>query len=89
MANFLPEPELRMHEAAVERDWNEVIRLQGLAAELERARDASDDAAMVKAGMDAIGLCGGPVRPPRRDVSEAAKAQLRPAIDALLAAMDP
>jgi len=25
-----------MHEAAVERDWNEVIRLQGLAAELER-----------------------------------------------------
>lgn len=87
MANFLPEPELRMHEAAGRRDWDEVIRLQALAADLERARDASDDAAMIKACMDAVGLRGGRVRPPRRDVPEAVRSRFRPAIDRLTAAM--
>jgi len=88
MANCLPERELRMHEAAVASDWNEVIRLQSLNAELERAGDSSDDAAKVKASMDAVGLHGGRVRPPRRDVPRTTRARLRRAIDALVATLD-
>jgi dihydrodipicolinate synthase/N-acetylneuraminate lyase len=87
MTNFLPEAELRMHEAAVARDWEEVVRLQALAAELERARDASDDAAMIKACMDLVGLRGGRVRPPRREVDPALVPALRTAIERLTVAL--
>lgn len=87
MTNFLPEPELWMHEAAVARDWNRVVRLQALAADLERARNASDDAATIKACMDAVGLRGGRVRPPRRDVDPGQLPGLREAIDRLRAAL--
>lgn len=87
MTNFLVEPELRMHTAALEADWPRVVRLQAMAAELERARRASDDAAMIKACMDVVGLHGGRVRPPRRDVSERERAPLRAAIDELTAAL--
>jgi hypothetical protein len=44
---------------------------------------AHDDAAMVKAAMDLVGLYGGRVRPPRRDVSPAGRAQLRSVMEAL------
>ena len=37
----------------------------------------SDDAAMVKAGLDLVGLYGGPVRPPRCDIEPAAREKLR------------
>ena len=59
------------------------MRLQALAAELERARDASDDAAMIKACMDLVGLRGGRVRPPRREVDPASLPALRTAIERL------
>jgi dihydrodipicolinate synthase/N-acetylneuraminate lyase len=66
--NFIPEPELEMHEAACRKEWGRVIELQEAVAALERVRDAHDDAAMVKAAMDLIGLKRGRVRPPRRDM---------------------
>lgn len=87
MTNFLPELELWLHAAAVARDWERCVRLQALAAELERARNASDDAAMIKACMDVVGLRGGRVRPPRRDVDPALLPGLRAAIDHLRAAL--
>lgn len=87
MTNFLVEPELWMHEAATKRDWDRVIRLQAMAAELERARQASDDAAMIKACMDAVGLDGGPVRPPRRTIAASMRPALASAIEALQTAL--
>lgn len=85
MTNFLPELELGLHEACVAGDWPRAVRLQALAADLERARNASDDAAMIKACMDVVGLHGGRVRPPRRDVEAATLPRLRAAIDDLRA----
>lgn len=92
MTNFLPELELWLHEAAVAGDWDRCIRLQRVAAGLERARNASDDAAMIKACMDIVGLRGGRVRPPRRDVDAEVIPTLRAAIErcrAELAALPP
>jgi dihydrodipicolinate synthase/N-acetylneuraminate lyase len=87
MTNFLSEPELLIHEAAVARDWDRVVALQALCAPLERARKASDDAAMVKASMDIVGLRGGRVRPPRLDVTPEAREVLRVEIERLQARM--
>lgn len=68
-SNFWPEPELEIHSAAERRDWDRVVALQRQCAPLERLRMESDDAAMVKGAMDFVGLKGGPVRPPRRNLS--------------------
>lgn len=87
MTNFLPELELWLHAAARNGDWAACIRLQAAAAALERARNASDDAAMIKACMDAVGLHGGRVRPPRRDVDPTIVPGLRVAIEHLRAAL--
>jgi 4-hydroxy-tetrahydrodipicolinate synthase len=70
MGNYLPQYELELHEAAQQRDWGRMIELQELVAPLERLRAMADDAASVKAGMDLVGLHGGPVRPPRVDLTE-------------------
>jgi len=75
-SNFLPGPELEMHAAAQEKDWDRIVALQEQVAPLERLRMAHDDAAMVKAAMDLVGLKGGRVRPPRRDVPTAGRAAL-------------
>ena len=70
-SNYWPEPELEMHEAATRQDWQRMVELQQLCEPLEKLRVLSDDAAAVKAGVDLVGLYGGPVRPPRRDISAA------------------
>jgi len=75
-SNFWPEPELEIHRAAQQRDWERIIAIQNQVAALERLRMAHDDAAMVKAAMDIVGLHGGRVRPPRRDLTAAARAAL-------------
>lgn len=82
-SNFYPEPELAIHDAAILRDWERVIQLQRRIAPLEQLRLAHDDAAMVKAGMDIVGLSGGRVRPPRRDAPQAARDSLRTALEQL------
>ena len=75
-SNFWPEPELAIHEAAQRADWPRTVELQRLCAPLERLRAESDDAAMVKGAMDLLGLDGGRVRPPRRDMDDDARAAL-------------
>jgi len=75
--NFWPEPELEIHEAARAGDWGRTVALQARCAPLERLRAESDDAAMVKAAMDVVGLRGGAVRPPRLDLTTEAREALR------------
>jgi dihydrodipicolinate synthase/N-acetylneuraminate lyase len=88
MANFLPEPELALHRACVAGDWDRAVRIQGLCAPLERARRAADDASVVKVSMDAVGLVGGLVRPPRIDLDPAAADQVRADVVALRTAWE-
>jgi 4-hydroxy-tetrahydrodipicolinate synthase len=81
--NFLPEHELQMHQAALRKDWVRIVELQNTVAPLEQLRMAHDDAAMVKAGMDLVGLNGGRVRPPRRDVPPEGRAAIRKVLEGL------
>ncbi|MBI2195350.1 MAG: dihydrodipicolinate synthase family protein [Planctomycetes bacterium] len=76
LVNFVPGYELEMHRAAQREDWDRMAMLQEKVAGLERLREVHGDAALLKAGLDLIGLAGGPVRPPRVDVSEAGRAEL-------------
>mgnify|MGYP001160062101 FL=1 len=78
--NFWPEPELAIHAAGVKGDWDTIIEIQQRVAVLEQLRLAHDDAAMVKAGMDLVGLAGGKVRPPRVDAPPEAREAFREAL---------
>ena len=86
MANFMPEPELALHRACVERDWDRAVRIQALCAPLERARRAADDASVVKVSMEAVGLTGGRVWPPRLDLDPQTAEDVRTGVTALQAA---
>jgi dihydrodipicolinate synthase/N-acetylneuraminate lyase len=77
LINFVPEHELALHRAGQERDWPRMVALQERLAPLERLRTAHGDAAMLKTAMDLVGLAGGPVRPPRRDVTAEGRAAIR------------
>ena len=81
--NFWPGPELELHAAALKQNWDQMIALQTQCAPLERLRMQSDDAAMVKASMDWVGLYGGPVRPPRRNITPESREQLSATLDDL------
>jgi dihydrodipicolinate synthase/N-acetylneuraminate lyase len=70
LINVVPKFELEMQEAGMQGDWERLIQLQRTVAPLEALRDRYGDAAMLKGGLDLIGLAGGPVRPPRVDMPE-------------------
>ena len=53
-----------------------MVELQDQLAPLERLRSRFDDAGMLKATMELIGLAGGPVRPPRVDLSTEEREQV-------------
>ena len=53
-----------------------MVELQDQLAPLERLRSRFDDAGMLKATMELIGLAGGPVRPPRVDLSSEERAEI-------------
>ena len=61
--NFAPEFELALHRAARQQDWPRMVEIQEKLAPLERLRLAHGDA-VIKTGLDLVGLAGGPVRPP-------------------------
>lgn len=86
-ANFLPKVELSLHQSCEDRNWDRAMKIQALLAPLESSRSAADDAAVVKVCMDLCGLRGGPVRPPRRNVSEETRKSLRAELDKLLEAI--
>lgn len=74
--NFLPEPELELERLARAHDWDRMVAVQRRLAPLERLRNRFGDA-LIKAGLDAVGLAGGSVRPPRVNVSAEGVAALR------------
>jgi dihydrodipicolinate synthase/N-acetylneuraminate lyase len=82
-SNFWPAPELEIHRAAQRRDWPRVVELQARCAPLERLRSESDDAAMVKAAMDIVGLRGGDVRPPRMGLTPESRHELEATLERL------
>ena len=53
-----------------------MITLQKQCAPLEQLRLLNDDAAMVKAAMDLVGLKGGRVRAPRSDLNSKSRTEL-------------
>jgi 4-hydroxy-tetrahydrodipicolinate synthase len=73
--NFLPEPELELERLSHSQDWDAMVQIQRRLAALETLRNHFGDA-MIKAGLDAVGLVGGSVRPPRVNVSEEGRAAL-------------
>lgn len=83
MVNFAPQYELRLFDLALEKNWEAMVVIQRRLAPLERLRVRYGDVAMIKAGMDLVGLRGGPVRPPRVDVPEPGRAEIRAALDKL------
>jgi dihydrodipicolinate synthase/N-acetylneuraminate lyase len=77
LINFIPEYELDLHRAAQKADWPRMVELQERLAPLERLRAAHGDAAMLKTAMEVVGLTGGPVRPPRRNVTAEGRTAIR------------
>ena len=71
--SIVPKYELGIHEAAVNRDWEKMKRLQEKLLPLTQLRARTDPVGLLKAGLDMQGLAGGPVRPPRRNLTEEEK----------------
>ncbi len=80
--NFAPRFELGLHEAALKQDWGAMIDIQDQLAPLENLRTAYGDT-VVKAGLDLVGLAGGKVRPPRTDLPEERREELRGILEGL------
>jgi dihydrodipicolinate synthase/N-acetylneuraminate lyase len=76
LANALPEPELELHAACSKGEDERAVQLQSMLAPFERLRAAADDAAAVKAAMEAMGYVGGAVRPPRLDLEAPERAEI-------------
>jgi 5-dehydro-4-deoxyglucarate dehydratase len=81
--NFAPRFELELFAAAKRRDWERMVELQEQLAPLERLRGRHGDVSMVKAALDLVGLAGGPVRPPRVEVSEAGRREIAAELERL------
>ena len=80
--NFIPSYELELHRAAGQRNWSKMENLQAQLAPLERLRTRWGDA-VLKAGLDLVGLSGGAVRPPRIDLEEEGRRELAAEIEKL------
>ena len=81
--NFAPQLELALFAAAQDRDWPRMVELQEELAPLERLRSRFDDAGMLKATMELMGLAGGPVRPPRMDVTALEREEIKTVLERL------
>jgi len=75
LINFMPEFETGLFEAAMKQDWERMIEIQAQLAPLERMRTQYAEG-MIKAGLELVGLAGGPVRPPRVDAPPEARQAL-------------
>ena len=75
-ASFWPESVVEIYDAAVRGDAHEAQTLYLRLAEYRMLCKAAGHAAVVKAGMDMVGLAGGPVRPPLPVMTEAHRQHL-------------
>ena len=83
IVNLAPQHELERFDLACVKNWEAMVLIQRRLAPLERLRARYGDVAMIKAGMDLVGLSGGPVRPPRVDVSAEGRAEILAALNRL------
>jgi len=74
---IVPKYELGIHEAAVNENWEKMRKLQEKLLPLTQLRARTDPVGLLKAGLDLQGLAGGPVRPPRRNLTEKEKEELK------------
>jgi 4-hydroxy-tetrahydrodipicolinate synthase len=79
VANVEPRRSLALHRAlrsgdqmAARARWREILPFE----ELRARRGDANNVSVVKAALDLIGLCGGPVRPPLEDLPEADRPEL-------------
>lgn len=76
-ACFMPDVMVEIYDAAVKGDLKRGNELYLRLSPLRLLAKAMGHAAQVKAGMDLVGLAGGPVRPPLPPIQEAHREQLR------------
>lgn len=66
--NFAPQFELELFRLAISGKWNSMVDLQQRLAPIENLRTEYGDVALLKTGLDLVGLSGGAVRPPRVEI---------------------
>lgn len=76
IVNFAPQFELELFRLAKDGAWDAMVDLQKRLAPIENLRTQFGDVSLLKAGLDLVGLAGGPARPPRVDVPENARQAL-------------
>ncbi len=87
LANFAPRISHALQDALVAGDASGAARLRDRCAPFENLRARHDGAfnvAAVKTAMDAVGLAGGSVRPPLRDLDEPARREVHALVPDLL-----
>lgn len=75
-ASFMPDPMVRLYEAARAGRMQEALELYYAQAELRAVSKTLGHAAVVKIGMELVGLAGGPVRPPLCTPNEEERGQV-------------
>ena len=76
IVNFAPQFELELFRLAQDGAWDAMVDLQKRLAPIENLRTQFGDVSLLKAGLDLVGLAGGPARPPRVSVPENARQAL-------------
>ena len=76
IVNFAPQFEAELFRLAKDGAWDAMVDLQKRLAPIENLRTQFGDVSLLKAGLDLVGLAGGPARPPRVDVPENARQAL-------------
>lgn len=79
-ASFMPDPMVKIYEAARAADFRTGLKLYNDQADLRALAKSLGHAAVVKVGMDYVGLAGGPVRPPLRTPDAAQRTRIEKAL---------
>lgn len=75
--SIVPRYEVGIHRAAVKKDWEAMKELQKQLLPLCLLRARTDSVGLLKTGLDLQGFAGGPVRPPRRDLTDEESEELK------------
>lgn len=81
-ASFMPDPMVKIYDAARAGDFRAGLKLYNDQAGLRAIAKSLGHAAIVKIGMEFVGLAGGPVRPPLRTPDAEQRKQVEMALQA-------